>query len=464
MRFLSRFRILAAALLVAMAMLATVPVASAAEIVMFAAASLKEALDEAARVYGAQSGDAVKISYAASSALAKQIESGAPADMFISADLDWMDYLQQRNLIQPGTRKNLLGNRLVIVAAADSDVKLDIEPGFNLTGALKGGHLAMADPDSVPAGKYGKAALEKLGIWSSVRSAVAPAESVRGALLFVSRGEAPLGVVYATDAAAEPRVRIVGTFPEGAHPPIIYPLVLTAESKSSSAPRLLEFLVSPAARAIFEKRGFTVLADTDAQPRWALIGQSHSQMPQHHVRPLAQLSGGAGKHGASLDEDHASVGERIDRPVILVDDDHSGSVLANHPDDPPYLAADQWGEAFRRLVENDQLGVGHQGATDTQHLLLAAGELSAAVAQALREPWKGREHPIEVPFAPAVHAGVGRHDQVFADTEIGKNPAAFGDKGNARSSDGVRSGETYIDAAQIDGAAARPRQADQAAQ
>ena len=165
------FRATAAAILLVLALPGTLPAASASEIVIFAAASLKEALDEATRVYAAQTGDTAKISYAASSALAKQIESGAPADMFISADLDWMDYLQQRNLVQLATRKSFLGNRLVIVAPADTAMKLDIKPGFELAGALKGGHLAMADPDSVPAGKYGKAALEKLGVWNSVKGA-----------------------------------------------------------------------------------------------------------------------------------------------------------------------------------------------------------------------------------------------------------------------------------------------------
>jgi molybdate transport system substrate-binding protein len=258
-RFFSGFRAAATGILIAFAVVGTVPPAAAAEIVVFAAASLQEALDDASHVYERQSGDIVKVSYAASSALAKQIESGAPADIFISADLDWMDYLQQRNLIRPGTRKNLLGNRLVIVAPADSDLKLDIKPGFDLAGALKGGHLAMADPDSVPAGKYGKAALEMLGVWNSVRAAVAPAENVRAALLFVSRREVPLGIVYATDAAADPRVKIVGVFPDDTHPPIVYPVALTATSKNPNAPRLLEFLTSPAARPIFEKRGFTVL-------------------------------------------------------------------------------------------------------------------------------------------------------------------------------------------------------------
>jgi molybdate transport system substrate-binding protein len=231
----------------------------AQDAVVFAAASLTNALDEAARLFERRGGAHAKISYAASSALAKQIESGAPADIFISADLDWMNYLEQRHLIKPATRRNLLGNRLVLVAPADSDVHVEIKPGFELAALLKGGRLAMADTDSVPAGKYGKAALEKLGVWNSVQSAVAPAESVRAALLFVSRREAPLGIVYATDAAADPRVKIVGVFPEDTHPPIIYPAALTANSKNASAARLLDFLASPAAKSIFEKESFTVL-------------------------------------------------------------------------------------------------------------------------------------------------------------------------------------------------------------
>jgi len=253
------FRATGIALLVALTVLGTVPAASAAEIVVFAAASLKEALDDAAHVYENQSGDTMKISYAASSTLAKQIESGAPAEVFISADLDWMDYLQQRNLIKTPTRRNLLGNRLVIVAPEDSDLKLGIKPGFDLAGALKGGRLAMADPDSVPAGKYGKAALEKLGVWNVVKATVAPSENVRAALLLVSRREAPLGIVYTTDAAADPRVKIAGVFPDDTHPPITYPAALTADSKNPGPARLLEFLSSPAARPMFEKRGFAVL-------------------------------------------------------------------------------------------------------------------------------------------------------------------------------------------------------------
>jgi len=259
MRLFCCLRAASAAVIVALIVLGVMPAAKAAEIVVFAAASLKEALDDAVRAYGNQSGDEVKISYAASSALAKQIENGAPADVFISADLDWMDYLQQRNLVKPGTRKSLLGNRLVIIAPADSDLKLDIKPGFDLAGALKGGRLAMADPDSVPAGKYGKAALETLGVWNSIRAAIASAANVRAALVFVSRREAPLGIVYATDAAADPQVKIAGVFPPESYPPIIYPIALTTESKNPSAVRLLEFLVSPAARLIFEKRGFTAL-------------------------------------------------------------------------------------------------------------------------------------------------------------------------------------------------------------
>lgn len=256
-RVLRRF---VAALVTGLIALGPFQAAQAQDVVVFAAASLTNALDEAASLFEQQDGAHPNISYAASSALAKQIESGAPADIFISADLDWMDYLEERHLIKPATRHNLLGNQLVLIAPADSDLKVEIKPGLDLASLLKGGHLAMADTDSVPAGKYGKAALEKLGVWNSVRAAVAPAESVRAALLFVSRREAPLGIVYATDAKADPRVKIVGVFPEDTHPPIIYPAALTANSKSPSAARLLEFLGSPAAKPIFEKQGFTVLA------------------------------------------------------------------------------------------------------------------------------------------------------------------------------------------------------------
>ena len=251
--------IAAAVLLAGLATSLAAAPASAAENLVFAAASLREALDEAARAYDGRTGDSTKISYAASSALARQIENDAPADLFISADEDWMDYLQKRNLIQPATRRNLLGNRLVLIAPAGADLRLDIRPGFDLAGVLRGGRLAMADPDSVPAGKYGKAALEKLGVWTSVANAVAPAENVRAALLYVARREAPLGIVYATDAAADPGVKIVGVFPEDTHKPIVYPIAVTARSRNPGAPRLLEFLHSPPAKPIFEKHGFTFL-------------------------------------------------------------------------------------------------------------------------------------------------------------------------------------------------------------
>jgi molybdate transport system substrate-binding protein len=248
----------AAALLVLAALGAARP-AAAEDVVVFAAASLKNALDDAVGAYQQAGGDKVNVSYAASPALAKQIESGAPADIFVSADLDWMDYLQQRSLIKPETRKTLLGNRLVLVAPSSSDIKLEIAPNFPLASLLKDGRLAIADPDAVPAGKYGKAALEKLGVWPSVADRLARAENVRAALFFVSRQEAPLGIVYQTDAAADKGVKIVAVFPEDTHPPIVYPVALTAASKSAGAAKFLGFLESATAKPIFEKQGFTVL-------------------------------------------------------------------------------------------------------------------------------------------------------------------------------------------------------------
>jgi molybdate transport system substrate-binding protein len=229
------------------------------DILVFAAASLKNALDEAAAQWQRESGKKVVISYAASNTLIKQIEQGAPADMFISADLDWMDYGQQKGLIKPDTRSNLLGNRLVLIAPKDSNISANIQPGFDLAALLKGGRLAMGNVDAVPAGKYGKASLEKLGAWDGVKDKIAQAESVRAALLLVARGEAPLGIVYQTDAAADPTVKIVGTFPENTHPPIIYPVALTKDSTNPDALAFLNFIRSPAARPIFERQGFTVL-------------------------------------------------------------------------------------------------------------------------------------------------------------------------------------------------------------
>jgi molybdate transport system substrate-binding protein len=226
---------------------------------VFAAASMKTALDEIAAQWQRESGKKPVISYAASNTLIKQIEQGAPADIFISADVDWMDYGLKANLINPETRANLLGNRIVIVAPRDATVKLNITPGFDLASALKGGRLAMANVDSVPAGKYGKAALEKLGAWDGVKDKIAQAENVRAALALVSLREAPLGIVYQTDAASDPSVKIIAAFPEDSHPPIIYPIALTRTSTNPDARAFLSYIRSAAARPAFERQGFTVL-------------------------------------------------------------------------------------------------------------------------------------------------------------------------------------------------------------
>jgi molybdate transport system substrate-binding protein len=232
--------------------------ADARNLVVFAAASLKEALDEAGQQFQRANGQKAVVSYAASPALAKQIENGAPADVFISADLDWMDYVEQRKLIKPGTRVNLLRNRLVLIAPADSKVQIEIKPGFPLTNLLGDGKLSMADPDSVPAGKYGRAALEKLGVWSSVERKLARGDNVRTALNFVARGEAPLGIVYQTDAYAEKKVRVVARFPQDTYPAIIYPIAVIASSRHAAAPVFANYLKSREARAIFEKYGFSM--------------------------------------------------------------------------------------------------------------------------------------------------------------------------------------------------------------
>jgi molybdate transport system substrate-binding protein len=232
----------------------------AQDLTVFAAASLKNALDDVNAAWAAQGGKPARTSYAASSALARQIESGAPADVFFSADLDWMDYLAQRNLIRPDTRSALLGNKIVLVAPKDSAAKATVGSGLDLAALLgSGGRLATANVDSVPAGKYGKAALEKLGLWGPVKDRLAQAENVRAALLLVSRGEAPLGIVYETDAASDPSVRIVAAFPEDSHPPIVYPVAATATSKNPDVGAYLKFLRSPAAAAAFQKQGFTFL-------------------------------------------------------------------------------------------------------------------------------------------------------------------------------------------------------------
>jgi len=230
--------------------------AYAADAMVFAAASLKEAMDDQARQFEAGTGNKVTIVYGASNALAKQIEAGAPADIFLSADREWMDYLDQRHLLAPGTRYSLLRNTLVLIAPASSKSTLKIGPNFALAAALGQGKLAMANPDSVPAGKYGKAALEKLGVWSGVEKQVARAENVRAALVLVARGEAPFGIAYSTDALADKGVRVVDTFPPDSHPAIVYPAAAIATAKSSSAKLLLDYLRSPAARPAWEKYGF----------------------------------------------------------------------------------------------------------------------------------------------------------------------------------------------------------------
>jgi molybdate transport system substrate-binding protein len=220
---------------------------------VFAAASLKNALDEITAAYPTKP----VISYGASPALAKQIENGAPADIFISADLDWMDYVEKKGLLAPGTRKNLVGNRLVLIAPTKRPVKLQPAPGFPIAKALGNGRIALADPQSVPAGKYARAAFEKLGVWDQVSGKLAAADNVRAALLLVARGEAPLGVVYQTDANAEANVMVAGVFPADTHPPIVYPVAALKGAKPGALP-FLEFLSGAASRRIFEKHGFTV--------------------------------------------------------------------------------------------------------------------------------------------------------------------------------------------------------------
>ena len=232
--------------------------ARAETVVVFAAASLHEALDAVVKQYEAASGNKVSVSYAGSNALARQIEAGAPATLFISADLAWADYVERRGLVVPGTRRNLLGNDLVLIAPAASAARVEIAPGFDLAAALGAGRLALADPDAVPAGKYAKAALVSLRAWSAVKDRLAPAENVRAALAFVSRGEAPLGVVYRTDAAADKGVRVVGVFPADTHPPIVYPMV-ELKGADAATDALAKSLASPRAKAVWLRYGFRVI-------------------------------------------------------------------------------------------------------------------------------------------------------------------------------------------------------------
>lgn len=235
------------------------PSFAADKITVFAAASLKNALDAVNEAWKADAQKDATISYAASSALAKQVQEGAPADVFISADMDWMNKLSEAKLITDGSVVKLLGNEIVLVAPADSKADIKIDKGFDLGAAVGDGKLAMADVKAVPAGKYGKAALESLGAWAGVEGKVAMAENVRAALKLVSTGEAPLGIVYATDAKAEPGVKVLGVFPASSHPEIVYPVGVVAASKNADAAAFVAYLQGAKAQGIFKDQGFTVL-------------------------------------------------------------------------------------------------------------------------------------------------------------------------------------------------------------
>jgi molybdate transport system substrate-binding protein len=230
-------------------------------ITMFAAASLKTALDDIAAQWRTETGTTARISYAASGPLAKQIEAGAPADIFVSADVAWMDYAAERKLIRPETRRNLLGNALVLVAPADSTAQpIEIDAQTNFTALLgRDGRLAMGEPKSVPAGAYAQKALTTLNLWDKVKDRIAQTQSVRAALIFVARGEAPLGIVYRSDAHAEPKVKVLGRFPASSHPPIVYPIAMIAASMNPDAKAFYDYLASPAASAIFKRESFDVL-------------------------------------------------------------------------------------------------------------------------------------------------------------------------------------------------------------
>ena len=229
------------------------------EITVFAAASMKNALDDVDTAFTKATGVKVNASYAASSALAKQIEQGAPADVFVSADIKWMDYLAGKKLIKPETCVNLLGNKLVLIAPADFRLaKMKIEKGFDIASLAGNGRIAVADTKAVPAGLYAKAALENLGSWTAAEPKLAQGENVRAALAFVARGETPLGIVYETDAKIEPKVKMVGTFPDTSYPPVTYPVAAIAAAKPVTA-RYLRFLGSGEAKSIFERYGFSFL-------------------------------------------------------------------------------------------------------------------------------------------------------------------------------------------------------------
>ncbi|MCL4189265.1 MAG: molybdate ABC transporter substrate-binding protein [Rhodobacteraceae bacterium] len=239
--------------------LAAAATAAAGEVVVFAAASMKTALDQVASAWTAETGHGIAISYAGSGQLARQIIQGAPADIFISAAADWMDEIGTAGLVVAGTRADLFGNTLVLIAHGTGAAPVAIGPGFDLPGLLGEGKLAMALVDAVPAGQYGKAALTALGIWEAVAPAVAQVDNVRAALALVSAGEAPFGIVYATDAVADGNVTVVGTFPADSHPPIVYPAALLTGAADPADRAFLQALTSEAARAAFAGQGFAVL-------------------------------------------------------------------------------------------------------------------------------------------------------------------------------------------------------------
>lgn len=253
---MARFRL--SSLLVALSLL-LVPAATAKDLTVYAAASLKTALDEALLAYKAQSGIGTTAAYAASSALAKQIEAGAPADIFMSADQEWMDYLVKAGLVQADSRFTFLGNQLVLVMERSQARRLTIDGNLDIAGLLNGRRLAVGDVNAVPAGRYAKAALTKLDLWSKVSDKLAPAENVRAALALVARGEAGAGIVYATDARVEPGVAIVGIFPADSHAPIEYPVALLKGADKAAAQPLLDFLKTEEGRRHFINQGFTVL-------------------------------------------------------------------------------------------------------------------------------------------------------------------------------------------------------------
>jgi molybdate transport system substrate-binding protein len=235
------------------------PASAQETLTVFAAASLKNALDDVNAAFTKASNVKISASYAASSALAKQIESGAPADAFISADLKWMDYVAGKKLIKDDTRFNLLGNKLVLIAGKDSKLsKVEIGPGFDIAKLAGDGRIAVADVKAVPAGLYARAALEKLGAWAKAEPKLAQAENVRATLAFVARGETPIGIVYETDAKIEPNVKIIGHFPDGSYDPVTYPAAATANAKPDTQ-KYLQFLRSSEAKTVFEKYGFSYL-------------------------------------------------------------------------------------------------------------------------------------------------------------------------------------------------------------